>query len=281
MRALRAGGHVVGYLGDGINDTPALRAADVGLAVPEAAGVTRQAADAILLGKDLRTLNGAVTDARQATLNATKYLKATVSANLGNVLSILAASAFLPFLPMLPLQILVQNLGYDLAQLALPLDRADPGQLDRPHRWSARDLTVFIACLAPLSSAFDLITFAFLQHLPATGPASHQILFHTGWFTESLLTQLLAVLVIRTSGMPSPHSRPAPAVSLAALAGCAAALALPYTPAGTWLGLAPLPPAVLAAILLIHRLPHRPASRQDRLPARHRPLAMTRPMRTR
>ena len=252
VRALRARGHIVGFLGDGINDTPALRAADVGLAVPEAAGVARQAADAILLGKDLRILHGGVAEARHATLNATKYLKATVSANLGNVLSILAASAFLPFLPMLPLQILVQNLGYDLAQLTLPLDHADPGQLTRPHRWSARDLTVFIACFAPLSSAFDLITFAFLQHLHTLGTstASHQMLFHAGWFTESLLTQILAVLVIRTGRVPLLHNRPAAALGLACLAGCATAVALPYTPAGTWLGLAPLPPTPLAVVLL-------------------------------
>ena len=250
VRALREGGHVVGYLGDGINDTPALRAADIGLAVPEAAGVARQAADAILLDKDLRILRSGVTAARHATLNATKYLKATVSANLGNVLSILAASAFLPFLPMLPLQILVQNLGYDIAQLTLPLDRADPEQLARPHRWSARDLTIFIACFAPLSSAFDLVTFALLQHLPAASAASHQMLFHAGWFTESLLTQILAVLVIRTERFPLLQSRPAAAVGLACLAGGALALSLPYTPAGTWLGLAPLPPTTLTLLLL-------------------------------
>ena len=198
VRALRQSGHVVGYLGDGINDTPALRAADIGLAVPEAADVARQASDAILLDKDLRILRNDVTAARHATLNATKYLKATVSANLGNVLSILAASAFLPFLPMLPLQILVQNLVYDIAQLTLPLDHADQEQLTRPHRWSGRDLTIFIACFAPLSTAFDLVTFALLQHLPAASAASHQMLFHAGWFTESLLTQTLAILVIRT-----------------------------------------------------------------------------------
>ena len=250
VRALRARGHVVGYLGDGINDTPALRAADIGLAVPEAAGVARQAADAILLGKDLDILPGGITAARHATLNATKYLKATVSANLGNVLSILAASAFLPFLPMLPLQLLVQNLGYDLAQLTLPLDHADPGQLTRPHRWSTRDLTIFIACFAPLSSAFDLITFQLLQHLHAPGTASHQMVFQAGWFTESLLSQVLAVLVIRTGRVPLLQSRPAAAVGFACLGGGALAIALPFTPAGTWLGLAPVPFTTLAVLLL-------------------------------
>jgi P-type Mg2+ transporter len=248
LAALRKAGNVVGYLGDGINDTPALRAADIGLAVPEAVGVARQAADAILLDKDLRILHAGVTAARHAALNATKYLKATLSANLGNVLSVLAASAFLPFLPMLPLQLLVQNLGYDAAQLALPLDRADPEQLTRPHRWSGHDLTAFIACFAPISSAFDLVTFWLLQHLDPTNAADHQVLFHTGWFIESLLTQILAVLVIRTGRIPLPHSRPAAAVVLAALTACAAALLLPYTMAGIWLGLHPLPLLLLGVL---------------------------------
>jgi P-type Mg2+ transporter len=248
VRALRAAGHVVGYLGDGINDTPALRAADIGLAVPEAVGVALQAADAILLDKDLAILHAGVIAARHATLNATKYLKATLSANLGNVLSVLAASAFLPFLPMLPLQLLVQNLGYDAAQLALPLDHADPEQLTHPHRWSARDLTVFVACLAPISSAFDLVTFWLLQHLPGAADAAHQVLFHTGWFIESLLTQILAVLIIRTGRTPLPRSRPAATVTLAAALACAAAVGLPYTTSGAWLGLHPLPPLVLASL---------------------------------
>jgi Mg2+-importing ATPase len=248
VRALRAAGNTVGYLGDGVNDTPALRAADIGLAVPEAVAVARQAADAILLDKDLRILRAGVTAARHATLNATKYLKATLSANLGNVLSVLAASAFLPFLPMLPLQLLVQNLGYDAVQLALPSDRADPEQLTRPHRWSGRDLTLFIACLAPISSAFDLLTFWLLRHLARPGTAGHEALFHTGWFVEGLLTQILAVLVIRTGRVPLPRSRPATAVLLAALAGCDIALLLPHTAAGVWLGLQPLPITLIGAL---------------------------------
>jgi Mg2+-importing ATPase len=250
VRALRAAGHVVGYLGDGINDTPALRAADIGLAVPEAVGVARQAADAILLDKDLSILHAGITTARHATLNATKYLKATLSANLGNVLSVLAASAFLPFLPMLPLQLLVQNIAYDLTQLTLPFDRADPEQLRRPHRWSARDLAGFIACFAPLSSAFDLVTFWLLQHLHPAHTSTHQMLFHTGWFIECLLTQILAVLVIRTGRVPLLHSRPAIAVALAALAGCTLAVLLPYSSAGSWLGLQPMPLPLLGVLVL-------------------------------
>jgi P-type Mg2+ transporter len=250
VRALRAAGHVVGYLGDGINDTPALRAADIGLAVPEAVGVARQAADAVLLDKDLRILHAGVTAARHAAINATKYLNATLSANLGNVLSVLAASAFLPFLPMLPLQLLVQNLAYDAAQLTLPLDHADPEQLRRPHRWSTRDLTTFIACFAPISSAFDLVTFWLLQHLSTASAGSQQVLFHTGWFIEGLLTQILAVLVIRTGRIPVLHSRPAATVGIAAAGGCALALVLPTTSAGARLGLQPLPVDLLGALLL-------------------------------
>jgi Mg2+-importing ATPase len=248
IRSLRAAGRVVGFLGDGINDTPALRAADIGLAVPEAVGVARHAADAILLDKDLAILHRGVTTARHATLNATKYLKATLSANLGNVLSVLAASAFLPFLPMLPLQILVQNLGYDLAQLSLPVDRADPEQLARPHRWNSRDLVGFIACFAPLSSAFDLATFWLLRHAWAGGGPA---LFHTGWFIESLLSQVLAVLVIRTGRLPLVRSRPAVPVLLATVAAGTLAVALPYTAWGAWLGLLPPAGVLLTQLLLI------------------------------
>jgi P-type Mg2+ transporter len=172
------------------------------------------------------------------------------SANLGNVLSVLAASAFLPFLPMLPLQLLVQNLSYDAAQLTLPLDHADPEQLARPHRWSARDLTLFIACFAPISSAFDLVTFWLLQHLSIATGAGHQVLFHTGWFIESLLTQVLAVLVIRTGRLPLVGSRPAAAVTSAALAGCGLAVLLPVTSAGARLGLTTTPLLLIGTLLL-------------------------------
>jgi Mg2+-importing ATPase len=142
------------------------------------------------------------------------------------------------------------NLGYDAAQLALTLDRADPEQLTRPHRWSARDLTVFVACLAPISSAFDLVTFWLLQHLTHADSPNHQMLFHTGWFVESLLTQILAVVIIRTGRVPLPRSRPAVAVTLAAAAGCALAILLPHTSAGARLGLQPVPAELVGVLLL-------------------------------
>jgi Mg2+-importing ATPase len=245
VRALQRGGHVVGYRGDGINDTPALHAADIGLAVRGAAGVARQAADAVLLDKDLAILHRAVPTARHATLNATKYLKATLSANLGNVLSLLVAGAFLPFLPMLPLQFLIQNLGYDLAQLTLPTDHVDTVQLTRPHRWNTRDLASFSVCFAILSSGFDLATFWLLHRYWSTdGPA----LFRTGWFIANLSTQLIAILVFRTQRAPLIQSRPSRSVALAVLAGCALAVALPYTSWGASLQLQPPPWALLGAL---------------------------------
>ncbi|MCW2643461.1 MAG: magnesium-transporting ATPase [Dactylosporangium sp.] len=171
----------------------------------------------------------------------------TLSANLGNVLSVLAAGVFLP---MLPLQLLAQNLCYDLAQLALPLDRVDPDQLRKPQRWSTRDLLGFIACFAPLSSLFDLATFWLLGHLLSVDGTSGQALFHTCWFIENLLTQILAVQVIRTARVPLRHSRTTAPVALAAFAACGIAILLPYTPAAPRLGFQ-APPLVLLAILAI------------------------------
>jgi Mg2+-importing ATPase len=251
VRALRARGHTVGYLGDGVNDTPALRAADVGICVAGAVGVARQAADAVMLDKDLRVIENAVVEGRRATLNATKYLKATLSANLGNVLSVLVAGVFLPFLPMLPVQLLAQNLCYDLTQLAVPFDRADPDQLRRPQRWSHRDLVGFIACFALVGSVFDLATFWLLGHDLDDATSGGQSLFHTGWFVQGLVTQTLAVCVIRTAAVPLLRSRPTRPLALATLAGCLAAVLIPYTPAAVRLGFHPLPPAVLAALAVI------------------------------
>jgi Mg2+-importing ATPase len=248
VAAFRRRGHIVGYLGDGINDTPALRAADVGLCVAGAVGVARQAADAVLLDKDLGVLDRAVAEGRTATLNATKYLKATLSANLGNVLSVLAAAAFLPFLPMLPVQLLVQNLCYDLTQLALPFDRAEPGQIRGPLRWSYRDLAGFVTRFALLGSVFDLATFWLLRRELDEYTAGGQVLFHTGWFVQGLLTQTLAVCVIRTIAVPVLRGRPTWPLALTTIAGCAAALFVPVIPAASRLGFDSLPADVLLGI---------------------------------
>jgi Mg2+-importing ATPase len=248
VEAFRRRGHIVGYLGDGINDTPALRAADVGLCVAGAVGVARQAADAVLLDKDLVVLDRAVMEGRRATLNATKYLKATLSANLGNVLSVLAAAAFLPFLPMLPVQLLVQNLCYDLTQLALPFDHVEPGQIRSPLRWSYRDLVGFVIRFALLGSVFDLATFWLLRKELDETSAGGQALFHTGWFVQGLLTQTLAVCVIRTIAVPLLRGRPAWPLALTTVAGCAAALFIPVLPAAGRLGFDSLPADVLIGI---------------------------------
>jgi Mg2+-importing ATPase len=251
IRALRGRGHTVGYLGDGINDVAPLRAADVGICVAGGIGVARQAADVVLLGDDLAVLERGLVEGRRATVNASKYLKATLSSNLGNVFSLLLAGAFLPFLPMLPIQLLSQNLCYDLVQLALPFDRTDPEQLQRPHRWSPRDLIGFITCFGLLSSLFDIATFALLgRHLAAADPAS-RALFHTGWFVGNLLTQILAVQVIRTARVPILGSRASTTFTLATVAGCGLAVLIPHSPAAALLGLRPLPPAVLVALIVV------------------------------
>ncbi|HEY4457851.1 MAG TPA: magnesium-translocating P-type ATPase, partial [Pseudonocardiaceae bacterium] len=195
VRALRANDEVVGFLADGANDTIALREADVGISVDGAVGIARDAADIILLEKDLTVLGHGVLEGRRTLANTMKYVKASASSNFGNALSIVIASAFLPFLPMLPIQLLVQNLTYDLAQLALPWDRVDAEYLRRPRRWVAGDLTLFMLRLGPVSSVFDMATFAVLWWVFD----AHQSLFQAGWFAEGLVSQILVVLVIRTS----------------------------------------------------------------------------------
>jgi Mg2+-importing ATPase len=253
VRAIRAAGHTVGYLGDGVNDTAALRAADVGICVAGAAAVARHAADAILVHKDLGVIDHGIVEGRRAALNATKYLKATLSANLANVSSVLAASVLLPFLPLLPVQLLVQNLCYDVAQLALPLDRADPEQLRHPRRWSTRDIVGFVTCFALIGSVLDLATYALLA---AVLPGNRALL-QSAWFAVGLVSQVLAMLVLRTGRVPFLRSRPAVPVTLAALGACVFGLLALAPPGATLLGLRPLPGQVLllgAALVLGHVL---------------------------
>jgi Mg2+-importing ATPase len=236
VRALRANDEVVGFLADGANDTIALREADVGISVDGAIDIARDAADIILLEKDLTVLGHGVLEGRRTLANTMKYVKASASSNFGNALSIVLASAFLPFLPMLPIQLLVQNLTYDLAQLALPWDRVDAEYLRRPRRWVAGDLTWFMLRLGPVSSMFDMATFAVLWWVFG----AHQSLFQAGWFAEGLTSQILVVLVIRTfrlRGGARP-SRPVLIVfALAVLFG----LSIVFTPAAGLLHLHPLP----------------------------------------
>src|SRR5262249_38151324 len=196
-----------GYVGDGVNDAPALHAADVAACVEGAVEAARQASDVLLAGKDLAGLAESVEAGRHAFGNVIKYVKITVSSNLGNVCAVLAASATMPFLPMLPLQILVQNLLFDVSQLSLAFDHTDPREQTRPRRFATGALTRFVLWFGALNTLADLATFAALRHtLPNHLSPAGQVLFHTGWFIENLLTQILAVHLLRSRGRRSGWS---------------------------------------------------------------------------
>ena len=182
VRALRAGGHVVGFMGDGINDAPALRAADIGISVDGAVDIAREAADIILLERSLLVLDEGVVEGRITFCNMLKYIRMTASSNFGNVLSVLVASAFLPFLPMLPLQLLVQNLLYDIGQTGIPFDRVDPGLVARPLQWHPADIGRFMLFFGPISSLFDIVTFAVMWFVFHASSLAQQGLFQSGWF---------------------------------------------------------------------------------------------------
>lgn len=246
LAALKSRGHVVGFLGDGINDAPSLHAADCGISVDGAVDVAKEAADLVLMEQDLGVLLDGVREGRRTFANVMKYVTMGTSSNFGNMASMAAATLVLPFLPMLPLQILLNNLLYDVSELALPFDHVDEAMLALPARWDMAPIRRTMLVLGPVSSAFDLATFAVLAGLFQAGEA----LFHTGWFVESLATQALVVFLIRTPGNPFA-SRPHPALAILAPTVVAVAAALPYTPLAPLLGFVPLPPAVAAAIAAI------------------------------
>lgn len=249
VAALRERGHAVGFVGDGVNDVAALRTADVGVAPDTATDVAKDAADLILLEKDLGVLARGVVEGRRTLGNTLKYVNITASSNFGNVLTVLVASAFLPFLPILPVQLMVANLLYDAAQLALAWDRVDEGYLRSPRRWDARGLTRFMLVFGPLSSLFDLSTFAVLWWVFDTdgNPAT----FQTGWFVESLLTQLFIVLILRSRTSLMRGSRPARPVLLAAAAAAITGLLLPLSPLAEVLRMQPLPVGYLGWLLVV------------------------------
>lgn len=247
IRALQSAGHVVGYLGDGINDAGALKAADVGFSVDKAADIARESADIILLRKNLLAVSEGVHEGRRVFVNITKYLRLSASASFGNVLSVLGASALLPLLPMAPLHLLLNNLLYDISQTALASDRVDREALAAPRSWDMRDIGRAMLLLGAVSSLFDYLTFAFLWFgLHATGAV-----FQTGWFIESLLSQTLAVHVIRTSGAPFVRSVPSPALLTTTSLVCAGGLWLPISPLAPWLGLHPMPAAYWPGLAVI------------------------------
>ncbi|SDH99515.1 magnesium-translocating P-type ATPase [Variovorax sp. OV700] len=209
VHALHANGHVVGFMGDGINDAPALRAADIGISVDGAVDVAKESADIILLEKSLMVLEQGVVEGRRTFANMLKYIKLTASSNFGNVFSVLVASAFLPFLPMLPLHLLVQNLLYDVSQIAIPFDNVDPEFLRKPQSWNPADLGRFMVFFGPLSSVFDIMTYAVMWFAFSANTVANQTLFQSGWFIEGLLSQTLIVHLIRTRKIPFLQSRAA------------------------------------------------------------------------
>ncbi len=241
LLALKHNGHAVGFMGDGINDAPSLHAADVGISVPTAVDVARDAADVILLEPGLRVLHDGVIEGRKAFGNVMKYLLMGTSSNFGNVFSMAGASLFLPFLPMLPTQILLNNLLYDLAQIAIPTDNVDETYLQKPQRWDISLIRKFMLFIGPISSVFDFLTFYVLLHFFHASEAQ----FHTGWFVESLATQTLVLFVIRTAKNPL-HSLPSPPLIATCLGVVAIGIYLPFSPVAGMLGFTPMPAAYFA-----------------------------------
>jgi len=247
VRALQRTGHVIGYLGDGINDAPALHAADVGISVEGAVDVARESADIVLLSRDLDVLRAGVEDGRRTFCNTMKYISITTSATFGNMVSMALATPLLPFLPLAAKQILLNNFLADLPSLAISTDNVDPARLLRPQRWSVREIRRFMLVFGLLSSVFDLVTFAVLLGVFHAGEA----LFQTAWFVISVLTELAVILVLRTRG-PVLRSRPGRLLAAAIVAVGVVAATLPFLGiAGAAFGFVPLPPALIATVVLI------------------------------
>ncbi len=261
VRVLKGRGHTVGFMGDGINDATALREADVGISVDSAVDVAKEAADIILLEKSLLVLERGVIEGRRTFGNVIKYIKMTASSNFGNVFSVLVASAFLPFLPMLAVQLLVQNLLYDISQIAIPWDRMDPDFIRKPRQWNANSIATFMVCIGPISSLFDLATFWLLWHVLGANSVAHATLFQSGWFVEGLLTQTLIVHMIRTERIPFVQSTAAPVVLITTAAVMAIGIWIPFSPLAAAFKMQPLPagyfvylPVLLLAYCLLTQM---------------------------
>ena len=239
IAALQAKGHVVGFLGDGINDGPALKKSDVGISVDTAVDIAKESADIILLEKNLAILNEGVLEGRRVFGNILKYIKMSASSNFGNMFSVLGASLFLPFLPMAPLQVITNNLLYDFSQTTIPTDTVDKEFLERPRRWEIGQIMRFMIFIGPISSIFDYATY--FTMIFVFGAWTNPGLFQTGWFVESILTQTLIIHVIRTAKRPFIDSWASPPLIISTLVICAVAVALPYSPLAAPLGFTPLP----------------------------------------
>jgi len=255
VRLLKGNGHVVGFMGDGINDAPALRAADIGISVDSAVDIAKEAADIILLEKSLMVLEEGVLEGRRTFANMLKYIKMTASSNFGNVFSVLVASAFIPFLPMLPMHLLVQNLLYDISQIAVPFDNVDAEMLEKPQKWQPGEVGRFMLFFGPISSLFDIITFVMMWYLFGANNEGAQTLFQSGWFIVGLLTQTLVVHMIRTPKLPFLQSRAAWPLMVMTVLIMAVGIFLPMGPLAHYFKLQALPGlyfALLPVILLAY-----------------------------
>ena len=262
IRLLKANGHKVGYMGDGINDAPSLKVADVGISVDTAVDIAKEVADVILLDKDLLVLEKGLIEGRKVYANMTKYIKMTVSSNFGNIFSLLFASVFLPFLPMAPVHLIVLNLIYDLSCVALPFDHVDKDFLKEPRAWTAKSITRFMSWLGPTSSIFDIITFAVMffgiapmitgsSYAESTNPAFFLMVFQTGWFIQSMWTQTMVIYMLRSPKLPFIQSKPAFSLLVTSLFALFIVTVLPYTPLGASLKLATLNGMYFLALILI------------------------------
>ncbi len=262
VRLLRDNGHVVGYMGDGINDAPAMRAADVGISVDTAADIAKESAHVILLEKNLMVLEEGIIEGRKTYANMIKYIKMTASSNFGNIVSVLLASMSLPFLPMLPIHLVLLNLIYDLSCTAIPWDNVDADAIKKPRNWDAKDIARFMLWIGPSSAIFDVATFLVLFYVicpkyaggswgVTTQPEKFVAMFQAGWFIESMWSQTLVIHLIRTDKIPFIQSRASMPVTLLTLAGVVALTIIPFTALGTLLDFAPLPSGFFIILIAI------------------------------
>jgi Mg2+-importing ATPase len=250
IRALQSKGHVVGFLGDGINDSPALRAADVGVSVDTAVDIAKEAADVILLEKSLLVLGEGVLEGRKVFANILKYIRMGASSNFGNMFSVLGASIFLPFVPMAPIQILTNNLLYDFSQVPIPTDEVDPEQILKPRPWSMNEISRFILFIGPCSSIFDYTTYFIMLYVFHCWDPARAGLFQTGWFVESLVTQTLIIHIIRTSRLPFFQSRASLPLCVTTVLVLLIGMWLPFSPVASALGFVALPRAYWPLLVL-------------------------------